>query len=152
MTASKLQLAAVTLLLCVGATARAGEVKGSIKFTGTAAELKPLLVTKDQVTCGKSVPDETVEVSKGRLANVVVTVKGAPTHPGVTQVVIDQHKCQYHPHVQAAAAGSGLQIINSDPVLHNIHGYLGQVTAFNVAMPLKIRRSPRSSTSPAWCA
>lgn len=148
MTVSKLSLAALSLLLCTASTARAGEVKGSISFSGTAPESKPLLVTKDQATCGKSVPDETIEVSKGKLANVVVTVKGAPTHPGTTQVVIDQQKCQYRPHVQAAAAGSGLQIVNSDPLLHNIHGYLGQVTAFNVAMPLKDQKVNKKLDKP----
>jgi len=147
-TTSKIQLAALILLLGAAPMARAGEVKGSIAFTGTAPDLKPLLVTKDQAACGKSVPDETVEVSKGKLANVVVTVKGAPTHPGTTEVVIDQQKCRYHPHVQAAAAGSGLQIVNSDPVLHNIHGYLGQVTTFNVAMPLKDQKVTKKLAKP----
>jgi plastocyanin len=136
------------MILLAASTARAGDVKGTIKFTGAVPDLKPLLVTRDQVTCGKSVPDETIEVSKGKLANVVVTVKGAPTQPGTTQVVIDQQKCQYHPHVQAAAAGSGLQIVNSDPLLHNIHGYLGQVTTFNVAMPLKDQKVTKMLNKP----
>jgi plastocyanin len=148
MTVPKLPLAALCLMLCSASVALAGDVKGSVKFTGTAPDLKPLLVTKDQATCGKTVPDETVEVSKGKLANVVVTIKGAPAQPGISQVVIDQHKCQYHPHVQAAAAGSALQIINSDPLLHNIHGYLGQVTAFNVAMPLKDQKVNKKLDKP----
>jgi hypothetical protein len=63
-------------------------------------------------------------------------------------VVIDQHKCQYHPHVQAAAAGSALQILNSDPLLHNIHGYLGQITTFNVAMPIKDQKVNKKLDKP----
>jgi len=148
MTAPKIQLATLILLLGAAPMARAGEVKGSIAFTGAAPDLTPLLVTKDQATCGKSVPDESIEVSKGKLANVVVTVKGAPAHPGITQVVLDQQKCRYHPHVQAAAAGSGLEIVNSDPLLHNIHGYLGQVTTFNVAMPLKDQKVTKKLAKP----
>jgi plastocyanin len=148
MTVSKSRLAALTVILLAASMARAGEVKGSIKFTGTAPDLKPLLVTRDQATCGKSVPDETIVAANGKLANVVVTVKGAPSQPGVTQVVIDQHKCQYHPHVQAAAAGSALQIINSDPLLHNIHGYLGQITTFNVAMPIKDQKVNKKLDKP----
>jgi plastocyanin len=148
MSVSKSQFAALTLVLFAASTARAGEVKGSIKFAGKAPDLKPLLVTRDQATCGKSVPDETIEAANGMLANVVVTVKGAPAQPGLTQVVIDQHKCQYHPHVQAAAAGSALQIINSDPLLHNIHGYLGQITAFNVAMPIKDQKVNKKLDKP----
>jgi plastocyanin len=148
MATSRTHLAALILILLAAPAAWAGDVKGSIKFTGAVPDLKPLLVTRDQVACGKSVPDETIEVSKGKLANVVVTVKGAPTQPGTTQVVIDQHKCQYRPHVQAAAAGSGLQIVNSDAVLHNIHGYLGQVTTFNVAMPLKDQKVTKMLNKP----
>jgi plastocyanin len=137
MTTSTLRFTTLVLLLGAAPGARAGDVKGVVSFTGAVPDLKPLLVTKDQAVCGKNIPNETVEVANGKLANVVVTVKGAPAHPGTAQVVLDQHKCQYHPHVQAAAAGSALQILNSDPLLHNIHGYLGQVTAFNVAMPMK---------------
>jgi plastocyanin len=137
MTASKPRLATFTLILCAASAAQAGEVTGSVSFAGTAPDLKPLLVTRDGAACGTSVPDESLEVSKGKLANVVVTVKGAPTRPGAIQVVLDQQRCRYRPHVQAAAVGSGLQIVNSDPVLHNVHGYLGQATTFNVAMPVR---------------
>jgi plastocyanin len=148
MSLPSLKLPILALLLGAAAPALAGEVKGSISFKGKAPELKALPVTKDQTVCGKTVPDETVEVVNGKLANVVVTVKGAPTQPGTTQVVIDQHQCRYLPHVQAAAAGSALEIVNSDPVLHNIHGYLGQVTAFNVAMPMKDQKVSKKLAKP----
>ena len=48
--------------------------------------------------------------------------------------VLDQKGCQFHPHVQVGREGS-LDIVNSDPVLHNTHGYYGKRTAFNVALP-----------------
>jgi plastocyanin len=148
MNASKIRLAVAASFLLAGSTAGAGDVKGVVSFTGTAPDNKPLLVTKDQATCGKSIPDESIEVSKGKLANVVVIIKGAPAKPGTTQVVIDQQKCQYRPHVQVAAAGSGLLIVNSDPLLHNIHGYLGQVTAFNLAMPIKDQKVNKKLDKP----
>jgi hypothetical protein len=80
-----LKLIALALLLGGAPPARAGDVKGSITFAGKAPELKPLQVTRDQAVCGKDMPDETVEVTGGKLANVVVTVKGAPTQPGTTR-------------------------------------------------------------------
>jgi plastocyanin len=147
MIASTARLAALAALLLAAATARAGDVKGTITFTGKAPDLKPLLVTRDQGTCGKSSPDESLMVADGKLANVVVTVKGAATQPGAP-AVIDQQQCRYHPHVQVAAPGSGLQILNSDPLLHNIHGYLGQVTTFNVAMPLKDQKVSKKLDKP----
>ena len=38
------------------------------------------------------------------------------------------------PTIQAIPAGK-LNVLNSDPVLHNTHGYYGKRTAFNVALP-----------------
>jgi plastocyanin len=126
--------------------ASAGDVVGHVKFQGTPPALPPLTVNKDTQTCGKSVPDESVQVSNGALKNVVVTVKGpgAPKPaPLAAKVVLDQKNCHYLPHVQAAPVGSTLEVVNSDPMLHNIHGYAGMTTTFNLAMPLKGQRIPR---------
>ena len=48
--------------------------------------------------------------------------------------VLDQVGCRFEPHVQVARQGS-LDIVNSDPVLHNTHGYYGKRTVFNLALP-----------------
>ncbi|HEY6104360.1 MAG TPA: carboxypeptidase regulatory-like domain-containing protein, partial [Anaeromyxobacteraceae bacterium] len=134
--------------LVAAGPALAGEVRGTVSFTGAPPKLAPLAVTKDQGTCGSSVPDETVVVSAGKLKNVVLMVKGPPAPPEHATVVLDQHKCHYLPHVQATPVGSSLDIVNSDPVLHNIHGYLGQATAFNLAMPIKNQRIARKLDKP----
>ena len=34
-------------------------------------------------------------------------------------------------------APGNLDVLNSDPVLHNTHGYYGKNTAFNVALPMQ---------------
>jgi len=143
-----LESAAIAVVLCASAPGRAGDVKGTVTFTGTAPVQKPLAVNRDGAACGQSVPDESIEVANGRLANVVVTVLGAPAKPGTTTVVLDQKKCRYRPHVQAAQVGSALEIVNSDPVLHNVHGYMGPATSFNVAMPVKDQREARKLDKP----
>ena len=56
----------------------------------------------------------------------------APAKP----VAINNKGCIFEPHVQVVAAGN-VDVINSDPVLHNTHGYYGKNTAFNVALPLQ---------------
>ncbi|HYQ81124.1 MAG TPA: carboxypeptidase regulatory-like domain-containing protein [Anaeromyxobacteraceae bacterium] len=135
---------AVGAALLAAAPALAGGVRGTVSFTGAAPKLNPFPVNKDQNTCGQSIPDESVVVAAGKLKNVVITVKGPGAGPPVAAtVVLDQTKCHYVPHVQVAPVGSTLDIVNSDPVLHNIHGYLGQATAFNLAMPLKGQKIPR---------
>jgi plastocyanin len=132
------KLSGLMLAVLVAGPAFAGDVKGTIHFKGTPPALPPLKVTTDMNHCGQTVPNELVVVSSGHLENVVVTVEVSGTpKPPPQKVVVDQFGCQYHPHVQVAPAGSTLEIKNSDPMLHNIHGRLGQLTVFNVAMPVK---------------
>jgi plastocyanin len=131
--------------------ARAGDVVGEVKFTGAAPKLAPLKVNKDQKVCGDTVEDQTVLAAAGHLENVVVTVKGEGASlppPQAAKVVLDQHLCHYVPHVQVIPVGSTLEIVNSDPMLHNIHGRVGAATAFNLAMPIKGMKTPRVMAKP----
>ena len=131
--------------------ALAGDLVGEIKFTGPPPAAAALPVNKDQKVCGATVASETVLVSGGHLENVVVTVKGqgvtAPA-PQAAKVELDQLLCHYVPHVQAVPVGSTLEIVNSDPMLHNIHGRTGSQTVFNLAMPIKGMKTPRVLAKP----
>jgi len=128
--------------------AAAGDVKGTVKYAGTPPKLAPFKATRDLNVCGQEVPNESIEVSNGDLRYVVVQVKGAPK-PAPETITIDQEKCHYIPHVLTAPAGSTLEILNGDPMLHNIHGRIGTRTLFNVAMPLKGQKIPRPLPTPA---
>ena len=70
---------------------------------------------------------ETYEVgSDGKsLANVFVYVKDGLGNysydPPTDRPTIDQKECRYHPHVFGIRVGQPLEILNSDPTLHNIH-------------------------------
>jgi len=139
--------APVVLSLALAGSAAAGEIHGVARLAGAAPPPAPLEVTKDRATCGEEVPDESVAAADGRLRNVVVVVKGGP-RPAPGKVTLDQRRCRYTPHVQAAALGSTLEIVNGDPLLHNVHGYLGQSTAFNVAMPTRNQGIPRKLEKP----
>jgi plastocyanin len=70
----------------------------------------------------------------------------AAVTPG--HAAIDQVGCMYRPHVQAVTVGSELTLLNSDRVLHNVHGNLGSVTVFNLAMPIKGQKLPTKLTRP----
>ena len=137
-----LRLLALPLLAALALPAAAGDLKGVVHYAGTPPKNPPYAATRDQKVCGQGVPNESVEVANGHLGNVVITLKGSglPKPPPQT-ITIDQRQCRYRPHVQAAGAGSTLQILNSDPMLHNIHGYMGQQTLFNLAMPIQGQRS-----------
>lgn len=65
--------------------------------------------------------------ANGNLANVLVIVKKGHEalerpEPSEEAVLIDQVNCQYVPHVVVVHTGQKLEIRNSDPILHNVHG------------------------------
>ena len=115
-----------------------GTISGSVKFKGTAPAPKKLDVGKDKEVCDKSPKmDQTLVVKDGNLANAVVTItdikKGKKIE--VKKVSLDQAGCEYHPHVLAFQAGSAVEIVNPDGILHNIHSYSKVNSPFNQAQP-----------------
>src|SRR6266581_3633025 len=51
------------------------------------------------------------------------------------KVTLDQKECEYHPHVLAFPAGTTVEILNPDGILHNIHSYSKVNSPFNQAQP-----------------
>jgi plastocyanin len=126
-----------------GAVSDGGSISGSVKFKGTAPAPKKLDVGKDKEVCAKTPKmDQSLIVNNGNLANAVVTItdikKGKKSE--VKKVTLDQNGCEYKPHVLAFQAGSSVEILNPDGILHNVHSYSKVNTAFNVAQP-KFKKS-----------
>lgn len=133
---------AISLLAAVAASsAGAGDVVGTARLSGALPPAHPLPVTKDRGVCGESVEDESLLVDGGRVANVIVSLAGAPPGPPV-QATLDQQRCRYVPHVQAVPVGSTLDILNGDPLLHSARGWVDHTTRFDVVMPQKGMRVP----------
>jgi hypothetical protein len=107
-------------------------------------------VTRDQSVCGNQKLDESLLVSNGALANVVVSIEGAP--PVTTpprDVIVANEQCRFVPRVSAAQAGSSLVVQNRDPILHNTHAYLSdQSTFFNAGFAFKGAQIKRPLTKP----
>jgi len=103
-----------------------GTISGIVMLAGPAPGPVQLEVSKDKDVCGvKPLYDQSLVVgSNGGIANAVVTLadiqKGEPLTP-LQDVKFDQKGCEYIPHVIAFPAGSTIEIINSDGILHNIH-------------------------------
>lgn len=134
-------LLVLAALVAASAPAAAAELTGVVRFTGGAAPRAAVETVKDRSVCGERVEDESLLVADGRLANAVVTVKGAPA-PAPATVVLDQRGCRYRPRVLVAPLGSTLEITNGDPVLHSVHGWAGHVTRFDVVTPGRGVRVP----------
>jgi len=104
----------------------AGRIVGIVKYRGPAPTQREVEISKDREVCGRRpLYDESLVVGKGSgLANAVVSIAniaaGEPLKPG-RDLKFDQRGCEYRPRVLAFPAGSTIDIINSDGILHNIH-------------------------------
>ena len=117
-----------------------GAISGRVTLTGTAPKPSPLVITKDRDVCGrKPLYDQSLLVGPdGGIADAVVTlpviVSGKP-FKAESAVKFDQVNCEYVPHVAVFPAGSTVDILNSDGILHNIHTYSRKNPALNLAQP-----------------
>ncbi len=103
-----------------------GTLSGTVSIDGTAPAPAKIEVTKDPEVCGKEAKTAPALLvgSGGGIANVLVTVKaakGKKNEVPTTNPVFDQKTCEFHPHVLVFPAGSTIDVINSDGILHNIH-------------------------------
>ncbi|WP_164013011.1 carboxypeptidase regulatory-like domain-containing protein [Pyxidicoccus trucidator] len=115
-----------------------GVVRGAVTFTGAVPAAADVPPSNDPACEGMSTQDASVLVKDGKLANVLVRVRGqvpgAPPAPS-TPVMVDQTKCTYVPRVQGAVSGQPVAFKNSDGTLHNVRGMVGTKSAFNIAQP-----------------
>lgn len=115
-----------------------GSISGTVKFKGTAPAPKKLDVGKDKEVCAKTPKmDQSLIVEGGNLVNAVVSItdikKGKKIE--LKKLKLDQNGCEYQPHVLAFPAGTTVEVINPDGILHNVHSYSKVNTPFNMAQP-----------------
>lgn len=132
----------------VVAVADGGTIRGKVTFTGNPPARKKIIPTKDKEACGSGVRevDQIVLGADKSVQDAVVYLKkvekGKAWEKPAKTPAIDNVKCDFAPHVQIIPAGD-IEIVNSDPVLHNTHGFLDKVTVFNVALPNQGQRIKR---------
>ncbi len=115
-------------------------VSGTINFTGEAPKMRPI---KQDAECAtfhdERVYAQNVVVNDNNtLKYVFVYVKegiSGSYDPPSEPAVIDQKGCRYSPHVFGVQTGQNLKILNSDPLLHNIHALPKINRSFNFGMP-----------------
>ena len=115
----------LTALAIVAGTASAGDVTGKITLKGTPPPEGPLPIDP---TCSKFHPGKApttrfyVVDATGGLADCVVYLEGAKGGAAADKpVVIDQKGCEYLPYISTARVGQTIRVLNSDPVMHNVH-------------------------------
>jgi plastocyanin len=136
--------------------ATAGDVKGVVTLDGTAPKNEPIKMNADPV-CVKEAKgpqlQETFAVGgDGKsLANVFVYVKdglGSYVYdPPTAMATIDQKQCRYRPHVFGVRVGQEIEIVNSDPTLHNIHALPKDNKEFNTGQPIQGMKTKHTFTA-----
>lgn len=135
----------------VMAVSGGGKIEGKVVFQGNVPS-KKIIPTKDKDVCGgpRDEPLVLVGPDKG-VQDAVVYLKEVPKgkawgKPAKTPE-IDNVKCKFEPTVQVIHAGD-IDVVNTDPVLHNTHGFYGKRTAFNLALPNKDQRITKQLDKP----
>jgi hypothetical protein len=122
-----------------------GTIEGRVIFRDTVPKRK-IIPTKDIEVCGAPREEPLVRVGSDQGVESAVVylaevAKGKAWPAPGKKPEIDNVKCRFVPEVQVIRAGA-LDVVNSDPMLHNTHGYYGKRTAFNLALPNKGQRIP----------
>ncbi|MCC6992129.1 MAG: carboxypeptidase regulatory-like domain-containing protein [Acidobacteria bacterium] len=142
--------------------ASTGPVTGRVVLAGTPPAAQTIRVDGDK-TCATLVPgaerktESYVVGDGGTLANVFVYVKTGlegrsfpvPSEP----VVVDQQRCWYTPRVVGVRVGQPFQVLNSDPLLHNVRAEAAINQPFNQGQPVQgVRYSHTFSTDEVMVA
>jgi plastocyanin len=129
------------------AVTNGGTIRGSVKAQGKLPKLPPLQISKYKEVC-RDVPNEALIVGPNQgLRYAVVALEGITKGKAVEREVqheLDNVKCRFVPHVQAASVGQFVLLKNTDPILHTAHAYFvnGQ-PQFNVGLyPGRVSRKP----------
>jgi len=132
-------IAAALAAAILPTSSHAESLSGAVEFTGTPPVMGKLNRDADAFCAKKPMNDEAVIVKDKKLVNVWVhVIKGAPDVKApetAPEVVVDQIDCAYKPRMQMALVGQKVVAKNGDPILHNVHTYLGATTVFNKGMP-----------------
>ncbi len=128
-----------------------GVIKGSIKWKGAAPTRAVLRRDSDPACTGEAL-DESIVVTKKRLAGVLVRIKNgtagtwtAPTAPAV----LSQRNCAYTPRVRGIQSGQPLAVDNDDATYHNVRGERAGRMAFYDSQPKGAARILKSSVGVA---
>ena len=131
-----------------------GRIRGVVRLKGTMPASSFETPKEHDDICGHQIRLERLALGDGNgIQDSFVYLDGiqdAGVFPKPSSVLVDQRHCEYVPHMMIVPVGTKLEITNSDPILHNVHGLqmsdAGMRTLFNIAQPV---RGERTTVEPA---
>jgi plastocyanin len=119
-----------------------GSIMGHVIWKGGAVPKNdPLKVQKNQDVCGNEKPSESLIVGKeGGVKFAVGYIEKIDKGKKIVRgqnTLLNQKNCVFGPHVFTMVKGTDLDVLNSDPVLHNINTAISGIQLFNKGQPNK---------------
>lgn len=119
-----------------------GALEGVVLYKGEVPAPEKLRITKDLPTCGNH-PSERPrlivnDARQVKDAIVFLNIRQGKAAPGEeAKPVLDQRSCDFDPHVAVITLSRPFDIVNSDPVAHNVQATQNLRTVFNHLQPQK---------------
>jgi len=129
-----------------GDVANGGTISGKALFLGDVPARPAIDVTKDKEVCGATehLSDLLVVSANKEIKDVIVSIVDIETGKAIeipaANPTLDQNGCVFTPHVICVAAGTTVDILNSDSVTHNVHTYPEENSAVNKAQPPSLKK------------
>lgn len=126
-----------------------GRIRGVVTLAGDAPAARSEAVLQNHDVCGQTVAVTRLAIGKDNgVGHAFVYLDGVPVHSALSlraAAQVGQKGCEYGPHAMTIMTGSDLEIVNDDPILHNVHARAatpdGPLTVFNIAQPVRGQRS-----------
>ncbi|MGO9606405.1 MAG: carboxypeptidase regulatory-like domain-containing protein [Candidatus Binataceae bacterium] len=121
-----------------------GAISGTVTYQGVAPRPARIDVTRDKKVCA-GVPhlsEALVVGPNGGIKDAIVAIPDIAKGESLkaeTNVKFDQRGCVYQPHVLAFPAGSTVEVLNSDNLLHDLRTYSNLNPPLNLAQPKSVK-------------
>jgi len=117
-----------------------GTIKGKVVYTAAPPAPRRIVHTKDAEVCGSGARDvEQITIASDKVVQDAVVYlktvgrgKAWPAPP--PPVVVRNHACEFTPHVQAVPVGVPVELVNGDPVFHNMQAFRDKTGLFNLGL------------------
>lgn len=136
--------------------ATAGSVSGRVVLEGPAPAPEMIRIANDPAciqALGNSVKSDALLVAAdGAVQNAFVYIKDTLADYAfdvpAAALVLDQKGCRYEPRIFGVRVGQAVDILNSDPTLHNVHALPMVNAEFNKGQPAQGSRMTQVFTAP----
>jgi plastocyanin len=126
------------------AVTHGGAISGTVLYQGVAPRPVRIDITRDKEVCG-GVPHLSEELVVGPnrgIKDAIVVIPDIAKGESLkaeTNVKFDQRSCVYQPHVLAFPAGSTVEVLNSDYLLHDLRTYSKLNPPLNLAQSKSVK-------------